>query len=226
MPDNLLNFYNLTSTELSSAIIVFNILLAFGCAAVVVWVYRLTHRGLSYSQSFLVTLFMVGGISSVVMMVVQQNIVGAFALLGAFSLIRFRTIVKDTKDVAFVFFSLVEGVAVGTNNYAIAVIALILVSGLVLLMHRLRLGRKVLSGGYILMVQAAGSDGGRLETVLDEYAESYHALHVKKAGEETEYSFALRLKEGRRPDELTDAVKNIINVRVVDLITGKESVEY
>src|SRR3989344_4088557 len=133
MPDNLLNFYNLTSTELSSAIIVFNILLAFGCAAVVVWVYRLTHRGLSYSQSFLVTLFMVGGISSVVMMVVQQNIVGAFALLGAFSLIRFRTIVKDTRDIAFVFFALAIGVAVGTNNYAIAVVSVVFIRVVILL---------------------------------------------------------------------------------------------
>src|SRR3989344_3869561 len=161
-----LNFYNTTFTEISAAVAVFVILLTFLIALGIVWVYKYTHRGLSYSQSFLTTLIMVAVLGSIVMMVVQENLVGAFALLGAFSLIRFRTIVKDTKDVAFVFFSLVEGVAVGTSNYAIAVIALILVSGLVLLMHRLRLGRKVLSGGYILMVQATGSDGGRLETVL------------------------------------------------------------
>lgn len=100
------NFYNFTGTEFSSAIVIFNVLLTFALQMAVVWVYKKTHRGISYSQSFLFTLVMIGVLGAVIMMVVQNNLIGAFALLGAFSLIRFRTIVKDTRDVAFVFFAL------------------------------------------------------------------------------------------------------------------------
>jgi len=74
------------------------------------------------------------------MMVVQNNLIGAFALLGAFSLIRFRTILKETRDIAFVFFALVIGVAVGTSNYSIALIGTIFVSIVILLFNKYNIG--------------------------------------------------------------------------------------
>lgn len=61
------------------------------------YVYRRTHRGTSYSQSFLVTLFLMGITTAVVMMVIGSNIARAFSLVGALSIIRFRTAVKDPR---------------------------------------------------------------------------------------------------------------------------------
>ena len=61
-------------------------------------VYRYTHRGTSYSQSFLVTLFLMAVATSVVMMIIGSNIARAFSLVGALSIIRFRTAVKDSRD--------------------------------------------------------------------------------------------------------------------------------
>ena len=80
-------------------------------------VYKNTHRGLSYSQSFMVTIILVTVIVSMVMMVIGNNIARAFALVGALSIIRFRTVVKDTKDTAFVFMALAAGMAAGTSSY-------------------------------------------------------------------------------------------------------------
>src|SRR3990167_777280 len=107
------NFLFLAETETSAAIIVINLIFVFLLELVIAWVYRKTHRTLSYSQSFVGTIILMGIIASLIMMVVTENIVGAFALLGAFSLIRFRTIMKETRDIAFVFFALAIGVAVG-----------------------------------------------------------------------------------------------------------------
>lgn len=224
--NNLLNFYNLTSTELSSAVITLNIILAFFIVSAIVWVYRRTHRGLSYSQSFLVTMVMVSILAAVVMMVVRENLVGAFALLGAFSMIRFRTIVKDTKDVAFVFFSLVEGVAVGTSNYTIALITLVLISGVLLLLHRLRFGASI-QAGYVLLIQTSKeADFGKLNLLLGSHAKAYEILHIKSLGDLNEHSFAINFKEGSTPQALVEGVINFPGVRSVDLLTGKESVEY
>lgn len=84
-------------------------------------IYRMTHKGVSYSQSFTLTLVFVTLIVSIVMMVIGSSLARAFALVGALSIIRFRTVVKDTKDTAFVFASLAMGMAAGTSNYFLAI---------------------------------------------------------------------------------------------------------
>jgi membrane-associated HD superfamily phosphohydrolase len=224
--NNLSNFYNLTTTELSAAIIAFNILLTFVLCLAVVWVYKRTHRGLSYSQSFLMTLVMIGILGSVAMMIVQQNLVGAFALLGTFSLIRFRTIIKDTKDVGFVFFALIEGVAVGTSNYTIAVVTIVLVSGILFLMHHLRLG-EIIRSGYILMIRSSNVlDDIKLKSIFRNQADHHHYLHIRNVEGEHEYSFALRLKKKGNPEDFLKEVRQLDHILSVDLMTGKESVEY
>lgn len=220
------NYYNFIPTELSSAIIVFNIIFALAVALAIVWVYRYTHRGLSYSQSFLVTIVMVTMLGSVVMMVVQGNLIGAFALLGAFSLIRFRTIIKDTRDVAFVFFGLVEGVASGTSNYAIAFFSLILVSATLIVFYRFRGGLLIKEGYILLLTTSPGFSLEKMSSLLGDFMQSHHVLHIKSAGDFMDYSFALRFKNGKRPDDLVSNLKAMPEVRSVDLMTGKEAVEY
>jgi ABC-type branched-subunit amino acid transport system permease subunit len=69
-------------------------------------IYRATHKGLSYSQSFSQTIVFVSLIVAIVMMVIGGSLARAFALVGALSIIRFRTVLKDTKDMAYIFAAL------------------------------------------------------------------------------------------------------------------------
>jgi hypothetical protein len=105
----------------SAGAVVFNLLLSFVLVLIVSWVYKKTHKGLSYSQSFVMTLILAGVIISAVMMIIGNNIARAFGAFGAFSIIRFRTAIKDAKDIAYLFLVLAIGMAVGTRNYLIAV---------------------------------------------------------------------------------------------------------
>lgn len=220
------NFYNLTATEISSAIVAFNLLFSFFAALIIVWVYRRTHSGLSYSRSFLITLILVAVLGTSVMMVVRGNLIGAFAMLGVFSLIRFRTIVKDTKDVAFVFFSLVEGVAIGTNNYAVALLTLLFVSAVLLVIYRMRFGAEI-KGGFIFMAQASEKfSQEKLAEVFDKYLLSKNLLHIKSFGQITEYSYAVIFKEDKDAADFIKEIKSLPGTQSVDLISGKESVEY
>src|SRR3990167_1797872 len=129
------DFLTLAQTETSAAIVLFNLIIAFIIGIGISFVYQKTHQGLSYSRPFLSTLVLMTVLGSVVMMVVSQNFIGAFALLGAFSLIRFRTILKETRDIAFVFFALVIGIAVGTNHYPIALISTLFVSLIIMALY-------------------------------------------------------------------------------------------
>lgn len=105
-------------------------------------VYRATHRGTSYAQSFLVSLFLMGVATSVVMMVIGSNIARAFSLVGALSVIRFRTAVKDSRDTGFLFVAIVVGMACGTQFYMPAIALTVFVCALLLVLYHLNYGLK------------------------------------------------------------------------------------
>ena len=91
--------------------IIINLFISFVLGVVISIVYKKTHKGLSYSQSFMITNIFVAVIVCMVIMIIGNSLARAFALVGALSIIRFRTVVKDTKDTAYIFWSLAAGMA-------------------------------------------------------------------------------------------------------------------
>ncbi|HEY4523497.1 MAG TPA: DUF4956 domain-containing protein [Candidatus Paceibacterota bacterium] len=223
----LANFYSLTQTQVNISIVLANLALSLILGLFIIWVYRRTHRGLSYSMSFIFTMLIISLISTTVMMVVQHNIIGAFALLGAFSLIRFRTIVKDTRDVAFVFFALVSGVAVGTNNYAIALTAVPFIGIVILLATRYQVG--ALGGSqlnYILTFISDVTDvGGRVEDTLSGMVKNTRRLSVKSAGDLREYAYLVGVNRAQEIDQVVSALSKISGIRDVHMLSAQEAWE-
>ena len=82
-------------------------LLAFVLSQVIAWVYIYTHAGLSYSRAFVQSIILLSVIISVSMMVIGNSLAIAFGLIGALSVIRFRNVLKDTRDTSFIFAALV-----------------------------------------------------------------------------------------------------------------------
>ena len=115
--------------------ILINLIIAFFLGFIISLVYKKTHKGLSYSQSFVLTNIFVCVIVSMVIMVIGNNLARAFALVGALSIIRFRTVVKDTKDTAFIFWSLAAGMASGTGSYYLAVSGTAIISMIALVLY-------------------------------------------------------------------------------------------
>ena len=99
------------------------LLLAFVLGQLVAWVYVRTHSGLSYSRSFTQSLVVMTMLVTMVMFVVGNSIITAFGLLGALALIRFRNVLKDTRDTVFVLLALAVGMACGTQRYSLALFA-------------------------------------------------------------------------------------------------------
>lgn len=90
--------------------------------------YRTTHRGTGYSQSLPATMFLVGIATSIVMMIIGSNIARAFSLVGALSIIRFRTAVKDPRDTGFLFAAIVAGMGCGTQFYMAVILMCVFLS--------------------------------------------------------------------------------------------------
>jgi len=120
--------------------VVANILISFLLGMLIALTYRWTHRGFNYSYSFVNTIVLLPMITALVMMVIGNNLARAFGLVGAMSIIRFRTVVKDTRDTAFVFFALATGMAAGTGYYVIAVPGTLLMVTIIFLLFIIRFG--------------------------------------------------------------------------------------
>ena len=111
-------------------------------AYVLATVYRATHRGTSYSRSYIHTLFIMAVTTAVIMMIIGSNIARAFSLVGALSIIRFRTAVKDARDTGFLFAAMVAGMSCGTQFYMPGIVFTAFVSGLMLLLDFSEFGSK------------------------------------------------------------------------------------
>ena len=120
--------------------VIVNITATFLLALVIAYIYKKTHRGLSYTPSFVSSLVLMGPILTVIMMVVGTSIARAFTVFGAFTLIRFRTAIKDTRDITFVLWILMTGLAVGSNHTSTAVISTIMIGLAVLIVHKIKIG--------------------------------------------------------------------------------------
>lgn len=97
--------------------VVLSMALAILLTFVITKTYQATHRGPSYSQGYIHALFLMALCTGIVMMIIGSNIARAFSLVGALSIIRFRTAVKDVRDTAFLFFAIVVGMGSGTGFY-------------------------------------------------------------------------------------------------------------
>ena len=98
-----LDYQNLAVFPTATADVLANLLVAFVCGLMMSIIYRITYRGPSYSVTFVNSLVLLSIISAIVIMVIGNNIARAFGLVGAMSIIRFRTAVRDTMDLVFIF---------------------------------------------------------------------------------------------------------------------------
>ncbi|MBI4114523.1 MAG: DUF4956 domain-containing protein [Candidatus Niyogibacteria bacterium] len=224
------NFFSVGDpTNFSIPHIFVNIIMAFILTFVIAYVYKKTHKGVSYSQSFVFTLVLVSVIVAMVMMVIGNSLARAFALLGAFSIIRFRTPVKDTKDIGYIFFALAVGMAAGTGNYAIALISTALILAIILLLHKINFGsfqahEHLLS--FVVQGRESGSDS--FEELFKKYVKNSLLLNInaREGGSASEMVYHVKFSDTGQIDEFVGALSRLSGVSNVRVITYKDDVEY
>ena len=223
-------FNFLTANQnISFLAIVFNIALAFVLALIIAWVYQKTHKGLSYSQSFVLCLTFLCPLASVIMMVIGNVLIIAIALLGAFTIIRFRTAIKDPKDVSFILFSLIVGMGVGTNSYLIAIVATLMICLIIYFLYRINFGtiqRQDYTLTFSLDKEKAPSDV--YEPVFRQYLKSWDLLNIntRQEGKIMDLTFTLRFLSGVRVDKFIEELSAISGLGNVNLIMTKNDIEY
>jgi uncharacterized membrane protein YhiD involved in acid resistance len=209
--------------------IVINLTLALVCGLIIGWVYRKSHRGLSYSQSFVVTLVLMAVTVAAVMMVIGSNLARAFALVGALTIVRFRTVVKDTRDTAFIFFALTEGIASGTGNYLLAGFSTLFISAIALLLARTNYGA-IRRSEYILRFRfdrTKGDEEGYVRAISDLTREGT-LVHIEPgdSGRYLTLTYDVTLEKGATHSDLIARLEAVHGVDSINMVASTEDVAY
>ena len=210
--------------------IIVNLVISFILGIIISLVYKKTHKGLSYSQSFLVTNIFVCVIVCMVIMIIGNSLARAFALVGALSIIRFRTVVKDTKDTAYIFWSLAAGMASGPGSYFLAFSGTIIISGIAFILYFTNFG-SIIKSEFILQFRTVSGDNNitaEYNKIIASYAKSSTLLHSEASvdGKTIKISFDIVMKEDMKQDELISKISNINGLSEVVLIAAKSDVDY
>lgn len=208
--------------------ILLNVAIAFVLGAFVAISYRRTHRSFNYSVSFVNTLVLLPMITAIVMMVIGNNLARAFGLVGAMSIIRFRTVIKDTRDIAFVFLALAAGMAAGTGYHLIALAGTGAVVLLIILLHLGSFG-SVRSHDLLLRFSLSPDERGSMlhERVFKEHLKKHTLLNIntRRGGEILELSYFVQLKAPERSREFVRELGGVVGVDSVSLIAMEETAE-
>lgn len=216
------NIQDLTS-EFTVIDVVLVLALSFILSAFIGWIYKITHRGTSYTQSFVFTLVMNGMIVALVMLIVGSNIARAFSLVGALSIIRFRNAVKETRDVGFIFFTMAIGMAIGTRFYLLGIIAAIVISLVIVLMTRFDwYAREISSQILRIQIPTGVPLDGLFDQVFVRFTSTSELISMDsvQSGTMTELIYSIGLKKSAQMQDFLNEIKNINHGNKVTLIAG------
>lgn len=167
--------------QLSTVETILALLLNLVCTIIIIVTYRFTHKTASYSQGYVHSLALLGLITTLIMVVIGSNIARAFSLVGALSIIRFRNAIKDTRDVAYIFFVMAIAMACGTRFYTMAIIATGINCTVMLALFISNFGSARARAERLLTVQLApGTDPEvALSTTLHKLFESHSIISIE-----------------------------------------------
>ena len=187
------------------------LLLAFGVGLFIFYVYKKTYQGVMYSSSFGVTLVALTMITTLVILAVTSNVVLSLGMVGALSIVRFRTAIKEPLDIAFLFWSIAVGIVLAAGMIPLAVIGSVFI-GVILLLF---VNRKSSVNPYIVVLQC---DGAESENRAMDYLKEHALRCVVKS--KTARKGAVEVNaEIRLKDDNTDFVNALSDLEGVENAT-------
>lgn len=198
--------------------------LAFAMGLFINFIYRKTFRGVMFSKTFGVALMALTMITTLVILAVTSNVVLSLGMVGALSIVRFRTAIKDSRDTVYIFWTIIVGICCGVGDYVVAAVGSLAVFLLLLVLGRIKNDDR-----QLLIIRAARMDEQRIEALLFQYFSRKATLRVKNTTEgsvEFIYELSRRTLEAARNEEksITDAVYEIGNIEYFNIVAQNDEI--
>lgn len=189
------------------------LLVAFLVSLIIFITYKHTYSGVMYNPRFNVSLIMITMITTIVMVVIGSNISVSLGMVGALSIIRFRTAVKDPRDTAFIFWGVVSGLACGTQNYTIVIVGSFVICVILFVFKSIATS----SNKYVLIVKGNDISLKEVEKALDNNIKNYvcKGKYINNNNVELIYDIKFSKKEDEGLIKSLSEVDGINTINVV-----------
>lgn len=222
MNENLLYYLTNHAGSLTTQELLMNFLSAILAGAVIFLSYRFSHGGAVYSGRFNVSLWMLTLVTTMVMCVIGNNIALSLGMVGALSIVRFRTAVKDARDTAYIFWAIAVGICCGISDFVTA-----LLGSVVIFLLMLAIGGIKSNTRYLLIVRGGAGMTSGVESAIQNGFKGKARLCVKNTGrEEIEYIYELSEKQvsSYRTQKMEGQLFGIEAVKEVNLVGQNEDI--
>ncbi|MCM0650518.1 DUF4956 domain-containing protein [Clostridium swellfunianum] len=155
---------NLATTKSNITTIMITLATALLLSAVLWGTYRFANTKNTYQPKFAITLVMLAFISTVFMDLIQSNLALSLGMLGSLSIVRFRTNIKDPRDIGFIFWSMCIGIAAGTNSYLIGAIGSIILAIFMLVTRKKSINTAVM----MLVIRGSNTNINKIQHVVNQ----------------------------------------------------------
>jgi len=208
--------------------VLLSFLLAFVLGQVIAWTYYITHSGLSYSRSYVQSLIMITVVISMVMTVIGNNIITAVGLMGALAIVRFRNVIKDTRDIAFIFCALVVGMASGSHRFLTAIVGTIVLCLIALYLHFTDFGSHEPHNGFLrFSLRGVLGPDHPIPSILHRFCGSFSLISVQDSGfgGPSEYAYQILIRNIAKNEEFVAALEKIEGIENINLTMQEKLLE-
>lgn len=224
MKEALFEYFANTSGQLTLAQTLANFVMALGLGMVIYLSYRFSHSGAVYSARFNVSLVKLTLVTTLVMNVIGNNIALSLGMVGALSIVRFRTAIKDPRDTTYIFWCIAVGICCGVSDFQTAFTG----TGIIFL-FMLIFGTIKSNDRYLVVVHADMNAQEEIERLILITYQGKAVMRVKNTTpEKVEYIYELSSKmlelSKKRGISLTDSLYEIPNVHAVNIVCQNEEI--
>lgn len=203
----------LVNTSFNFLQILTSMVITLMVAMFIYFIYKKTYNGVLYSKNFNITLVMVALVVDTLMIGISSNLVLSLGLVGALSIVRFRTAVKDPRDTAFIFWSISIGVVNGVGYYHLSIVASLFIALVILILSR----SVAFEPSYILILKYSEEIFPEIEKVLQTEFQRYFIRTDSRKAETVEKVIEVKMKKGNQEQALKKlrGINNLISCNLL-----------
>lgn len=196
--------------------VVSSIIVAFICGVMIAIFYKITYRGAGYPQTFLYSLITLAMVTTIVILVIGNNLARAFGLVGAMSIIRFRTAVKETQDIMFIFYALAIGMTCGVRLFDVAIAATLVIGIILVIISKTNIVFQRRTK-YLLQFNFTFDDDEKSPAylaVLKKYCKNNRLINTKTLGDSDsmELSYYVEMRNAKQSNQLLRDLKRSFGI--------------
>jgi uncharacterized membrane protein YhiD involved in acid resistance len=214
-----------TATNPTYITVLYSLLIALLMSFLIALTYVKTFRGLSYSRNFVQTLVLGTPVAAMIMFAIGDSLARGLGMIGALAIIRFRTNLKDSRDIIFIFASMAVGIACGVYAYTVGIVGAMVFISVAWVFYFIPFQESNIFDGIVKFTVASNDSRREIDTILAKYCRMFILINLRESTNKWDYAYHVKLKNKNMTGDLAVELKKINNISNVNLMLQETTIE-